>query len=87
MKRRSRNYILIKTLRVAGWCLLVLLFGFLLSGYAMTGRFRLGRVFSAQEGKDLHLLLHVPLLVAAVAHVVPAVYFAWLRWFKKRRRS
>lgn len=84
--RRSRNYIFIKALRVAGWCLLGLLLGFLASGYVMTGRFHLGRLMTAQQGKDVHLLLHAPLIAVAVAHVVPAVYFAWLRWFKKRKR-
>lgn len=84
--KRSRNYILIKTLRVAGWCLLALLLGFLASGYAITGRFRLGRWLTAQEGKDWHLLLHGPLILVALAHVVPAAYFAWRRWFKKRHR-
>ena len=84
--KRSRNYIFIKTLRVSGWCLLALLIGFLLSGYAIMGRFHLGRFIKAEEGKNLHLLLHVPLIVAAVAHVVPAAYFASFRWFKKRHR-
>ncbi len=84
--KRTRNYIFIKTLRVAGWCLLVTLIGFIVSGYVMTGRFHFGRLMSAQEGKAWHLLLHGPLIVLAVAHVVPAAYFAWLRWFKKRHR-
>jgi len=84
--KHSRNYILIKVLRVGGWCLLALLVGFLASGYAMTGRFHLGRLISAQEAKNFHLFLHVPLIVVAVAHIVPAAYFAWLRWFKKRHR-
>jgi len=84
--KRSRNYLLIKTLRVAGWCLLGLLLCFLASGYAMTGRLRVGRWLTAQQGKDWHLWLHGPLLIVAVAHIVPAVYFAWLRWFKRRQR-
>ena len=84
--KHSRLYIAMKTLRVAGWCLLVLLLGFLASGYAMTGRLHVGRLLTAQEGKNWHLLLHVPLIVVAVAHIVPAAYFAWLRWFKKRKR-
>jgi hypothetical protein len=84
--KRSRNYIFIKVLRVGGWCLLALLIGFLTSGYAMTGHLRLSRLMSAQEAKDLHVFFHIPLLVVAVAHIVPAAYFAWLRWFKKRHR-
>jgi hypothetical protein len=82
----SRNYVFIKLLRIAGWCLLVLLLAFLASGYAMTGRLRMSRLMTAQEAKDFHLFLHTPLIVVAVAHIVPAAYFAWLRWFKKRHR-
>jgi hypothetical protein len=84
--KRSRHHLFIKVLRAGGWCLLALLVGFLASGYAMTGHLRMSRLMSAQEAKDLHILFHVPLLVVAVAHIVPAAYFAWLRWFKKRHR-
>jgi cytochrome b561 len=84
--RRSRLYWFIKALRLAGWCLLAVMIGFLFSGYAMTGRWHLGRFVSAQEGKDWHLLLHIPLVVLLVAHAAPAAFFAWLRWFKKRYR-
>ncbi len=84
--KHSRNYIFIKVLRVAGWCLLAMLIGFLLSGYVIMGRFHLGRFIKAEQGKNLHLFLHIPLIVLAVAHIVTAAYFAWLRWFKKRHR-
>lgn len=84
--RRTRNYILIKLLRTGGWCLLVVVTAFLVSGWMMTGRFHFGRLLSAQEAKDLHRLLHWPLVVLVVAHAGPATYFALIRWRKRRQR-
>ena len=84
--RRTRNYILIKTLRLAGWGLLVLALAYLATGFAMSGEYGFGRLMDAQTAKYWHRLLHPPLLVLLAAHAAAAIYFAWLRWFKKRRR-
>jgi hypothetical protein len=83
---RTRNYIFIKTLRVAGWCLLALVTAYIATGYAMSGEYGFHRLMDAQTAKWWHRLLHLPLLVLAVAHAATASYFAWLRWFKKRHR-
>lgn len=84
--RRTRNYILIKTLRVAGWGLLALLAAYLATGFAMSGEYGFGRLLEAQTAKFWHRLLHPPLVVLVVAHAAAASYFAWLRWFKKHKR-
>jgi|YelNatPaOPRAMG01_1025707.scaffolds.fasta_scaffold07849_2 hypothetical protein len=83
--RRTRNYIFIKTLRVAGWCLLALLAAYLVTGFAMSGEYGCDRWMHANTAKFWHRLLHGPLLVLAVAHAATASYFAWLRWFKKHK--
>ena len=83
--RQTRNYIFIKTLRVAGWCLLALVAAYIVTGYAMSGEYGFGRWMHADTAKWWHRLLHLPLLVLAVAHAATASYFAWLRWFKRRR--
>jgi hypothetical protein len=84
--RRTRNYIFMKALRVAGWCLLGLVTAYVVTGYAMSGEYGFGRLVHADTAKFWHKLLHLPLLVLAVAHAATASYFAWLRWFKKRKR-
>ena len=82
---RTRNYIFIKTLRMAGWCLLALVTAYIVTGYAMSGEYGFQRLMDAQTAKWWHRLLHLPLLVLAAAHAATASFFAWLRWFKRRR--
>jgi lipid-binding SYLF domain-containing protein len=84
--RRTRNYIFIKVLRVAGWLLVVLVIAYLVTGFAMSGEYGFGRLMHADTAKWWHRILHTPLLVVVVAHAATASYFAWLRWFKKHKR-
>jgi hypothetical protein len=84
--KRTRNYIFIKTLRVAGWGLLALVTAYVVTGFAMSGEYGFRRLMHADTAKFWHRLLHLPLLVLAVAHAATASYFAWLRWFKNHKR-
>lgn len=70
----------LKAVRWSGWLLLPLLVGFFLTGYATSGRFGLGVLLSAQMAVTLHKLLHAPLIVLSLAHVIPAMYLAFQRW-------
>jgi hypothetical protein len=70
----------LKIVRWSGWLLLPLLLGFFFTGYASSGRFGLGVLLSAQMAVTLHKLLHAPLIVLSLAHVVPAMYLAFQRW-------
>lgn len=86
--RKTRNYIFIKSLRIAGWTLLVMVSTYILSGYIMTGEYGLGVLMPAESAKKIHKAFHLVLVVAVVAHAVPAVYFAFKRWrwFRTHRR-
>ena len=70
----------LKAVRWSGWLLMPLTFGFLFTGYAISGRYGLGRYFQEQEALAYHKLLHAPLITLLLVHVVPATYLAMVRW-------
>jgi hypothetical protein len=74
------NLISLKIIRWSGWLLLPLVLGFLLTGYIMDGRYGFGRLLDEKSALTFHRMLHLPLIVLVVAHVVPAVYLAFQRW-------
>jgi hypothetical protein len=80
------NVVSLKILRWSGWLLLPLVLAFLLTGYIMDGRYGFGRLLDEKSALTFHRLLHLPLIVLVVAHVVPAVYLAFQRrgWIKQR---
>ena len=79
---------MIKLLRISSWPLLVLLALYLLSGYAMSGRYGFGVHMSEKTALGLDKLLRAPLLVVLPVHTICAIYLAlrrW-RWIKIKRR-
>ena len=74
------NMISLKLIRWSGWLLLPLLAGFLVTGYAMTGQHGFNRLLDEKTALTIHRMLHLPLIVLVVAHVMPAVYLAFQRW-------
>jgi hypothetical protein len=70
----------LKLVRWSGWPLLFLMLGFFLTGYIMSGRFGLATLLDEKSALAFHKLLHLPLLVLSLAHIVPAVYLALKRW-------
>jgi len=74
------SYWCLKTVRLTSWPLLLLILGFILTGYMMSGRFGLDRVLNEKAALALHKLLHLPMIVLLIAHVVPSLYLAFKRW-------
>ena len=74
------NMISLKLIRWSGWLLLPVVAGFLVTGYAMTGQHGFNRLLDEETALTFHRMLHLPLIVLVVAHVVPAVYLAFQRW-------
>jgi len=73
-------FICLKLVRWTGWLLLPIVAVFLLTGYAMSGRYGLSALASEKTALTLHKLMHLPLLILVLAHVVPSTYLAFLRW-------
>jgi hypothetical protein len=77
---RNFDVICLKVVRWSSWPLLVLLLGFFVTGYGVSGRYGMGLLMSEQAALAFHKLLHVPLIVLTVAHSLPAIYLAMQRW-------
>ncbi len=71
------NSVCLKTVRWSSWPLLVVIAGFLLTGYAITGQ--LGG-FDEAKALAWHKWMHLPLLILLAIHVIPAFYLALRRW-------
>ncbi len=74
------NFVSLKLVRWSGWLILPVVLAFLLSGYAMTGRYGLGALMDEQSALAFHRMLHLPLVILTLAHSVPAMYLAMQRW-------
>ena len=74
------NFICLKLVRWTGWLLLPVVLAFLVTGYAMSGRYGLGILADEKTALTLHKLMHLPLALLVVIHVIPSVYLAFLRW-------
>jgi len=75
------NFVLLKMVRWSSWPLLLVIPGFLVTGYAMTGRYGVfAHWLDEKTALTVHRMLHWPLIVLVLAHSVPAVYLALQRW-------
>ena len=76
----SPSHLAVKVVRWTGWLLLPFLLAFFATGYAISGRYGFGALADERTALALHRLLHLPLGALLVAHVVPSLYLALLRW-------
>ena len=79
MAKRKLGHLAIKTLRHTAWPLLILLLFYLVTGFAMSGRFGLDRWMDEKKALAVHKALHVPLLLLFPIHGVCATYLALRR--------
>jgi len=81
------NHICLKLVRWTGWILLPVILAFFATGYAISGRYGFGALTDERTALTLHKLMHLPLGILVVAHVVPSLYLAMLRWGWIKQRS
>ncbi len=89
MARRTAMYWLVKTARVSGWLLFVLVLLFIITGFSLCNEPGYPKIFSAQTALKIHKLFDWPLLVVFAVHSCVTIYFAmrrW-RWIGRRTRS
>lgn len=70
----------LKVVRWTGWLMVPVMLAFYLTGYAMSGRYGLAALTDEQSALTLHRLMHLPLGILLLAHIVPAFYLATIRW-------
>jgi len=81
------NTLCLRLVRWTGWLLLPVVLAFFATGYAMSNRFGLGALAGERAALALHKLMHAPLAILVVAHVVPSLYLAMVRWGWIKHRS
>ena len=72
--------ICVRTVRITGWPLLALMILYLITGYVLCGQTALGRWIAVETALGVHRVFDVPLVALFVAHSLPAIYLALVRW-------
>lgn len=81
------NLVCLKIVRWSSWPLLLVIGGFLFTGYAITGQYSLGRLCDERTALTWHRMLHWPLIILVLVHSIPAVYLAIQRWGWTKHRG
>jgi uncharacterized integral membrane protein len=84
MARAKVNYWLMKTARLSGWLLLPMMILYIMTGFSLTGEFKL---FDLRTASIVHRVFEWPLIVVFLAHAVTTIYFAMRRWGWIKRRT
>ena len=74
------NRFLLKTARTSGWVLLVLVGLFIVTGYALGGKYGFDELLGAQTALTIHRVFDIPLVVFFLLHAATTIYFALRRW-------
>jgi len=90
-ERVTVTRVLLRIARFSGWVLLFLVGLFLVTGYAMSGKYGFDRLVGEQTALTIHKIFDWPLILFFVAHAATSIYFAMRRWgwianAKKQRR-
>ena len=80
MARRSTTYYVVKTTRISGWLLLVVVLVCIISGLSMCGQLGFEKLMSDATATALHKEFVWPLVVLFLVHSLTSVYLALRRW-------
>ncbi len=80
MTARSWNYYLVKTARLSGWLLFLLVLLYIVTGFALCGELGVERIIDEQLALSIHKIFEWPLVATFVTHSVVTIYFAFRRW-------
>lgn len=87
MAAKSTGYYLMKTGRLTGWLLLILIAAYLITGFAMCGKYEVGRLLDKDSAALIHREFDLPLLYLFLVHTGVNLYFAFRRWGWIKRRA
>lgn len=80
MARKTINFFLIKTARLTGWLLFVLMLLFIVTGFSLLGELGFDEVVSEKAALKFHQWFRWPLVVLFLTHSAITIYFAMRRW-------
>jgi succinate dehydrogenase/fumarate reductase cytochrome b subunit len=87
MAVRTIHYYLMKTVRLSGWLLFVLVLGYILTGFSLCGKLGFSRVVDLQTALAIHKIFDWPLVAVFAVHSAATIYFALRRWGWIRTRT
>lgn len=70
----------LKLVRWTGWLLIPVVLAFFATGYAMSDRYGFGALADERTALALHKLMHLPLGILVIAHIIPSTFLALIRW-------
>ena len=80
MARKRVTYYLVKTTRLSGWLLMVVVLVCIVSGMSMCGRLGFQKLMSDRLALVLHKTFVWPLVVLFLLHSLTSIYLALRRW-------
>ena len=80
MSAKSWNYYLVKTARVSGWLLFLLVLLYMVTGFALCGELGFDQLIDEQLALSIHQIFEWPLVATFVTHSAVTIYFAFRRW-------
>jgi len=89
MTKKSVNFYLVKTVRITGWVLFFIMVLFIITGFALCGKFGFSKVLSTQKALTIHKIFDFPLILLFLVHSLVGIYLAFRRWgwIKKRTKT
>ena len=80
MPRKNIHYYLIKTARLSGWLLFVLVLLYIGTGFSLCGEYGVSKVIDYTTALAIHQIFEWPLIVLFLVHSGITIYFAMRRW-------
>ncbi len=74
------QWLALKLVRWTGWLLIPVVLAFFATGYAVSDRYGFGALADERTALAWHKLMHLPLGVLVLAHIVPSTFLALIRW-------
>ncbi len=80
MLDKSLKYYLIKINRISGWILFFLVIIFIITGFAITGRYGFSKLIDPNLARKIHWVFTWPVIIMFIIHSCINIYFAFKRW-------
>jgi len=80
MPKKSVNFYLIKTVRISGWVLFFIMVLFIVTGFALCGKFGFSNLIDKREAEIIHKAFDLPLIFFFLVHSLIGIYLALRRW-------
>jgi hypothetical protein len=77
---KTMVWYLVKTARITGWLLLLIVGLFIFTGFALCGKYGVDELLDIQTALSVHQMFDLPLLFLFGAHALTSIYLSLRRW-------